>query len=106
MKFKTQVVLYNTEKFHILPLRPGQNNISLFKKLILKVESHQMLVRRIFFFLLNVGKLNERCFPLKPDLLSLTASTLIKASLIPFDLFSIILRASNGFHKAKAVISS
>lgn len=44
-------------------------------------------------------------FSLNPDLLSLTACTLIKASLILFVLFSTTLPAQNGFHKAQAVIS-
>lgn len=44
-------------------------------------------------------------FSLNPDLLSLTACTLIKASLILFVLFSTALPAQNGFHKAQAVIS-
>jgi len=57
-----------------------------------------------------VGNLNKHCcttaiFSLKPDLLSLTAYTLIKASLILVVLFSIALQALNGFRKAKAVIS-
>lgn len=44
-------------------------------------------------------------FSLNPDLLSLTACTLIKASLILFVLFSTTLPAQTGFHKAQAVIS-
>lgn len=58
-----------------------------------------MLVRRgLFGWFLKCGNLNEHCcttatFSLKPDLLSLTAYTLIKASLILFVLFSITLKA-------------
>lgn len=96
--------------FYLPPLSPAERKEHLTFKSCFSNSSRAKHQREEFVFLKYVGNWNEHhcttaTFSLNPDLLSLTACTLIKASLILFALFSTTLPARNGFHKARAVIS-